>query len=172
MDGFRQGFALAVLYSVGIDEERMKEAYFSFPHLNREAKQLPKEKIAELFDMCKDTPINKGAEVLFNNVVEMLEQMKPPDVTTDMSKIDIDPKPFIDEFISTYIYRERPYSLNDTRKVIPYLETLQEVADWAIWDTNNDNLRRPIISFKNRFQSLVTALKTADKYGLEVSMSY
>jgi hypothetical protein len=172
MDIFRHGFALTVLYSIGIDEDRLKESYFSFPHLNKENKQLPKDKIAELFEMCKDAPINRGAEVLFNNVVEMLEKMKPDDVTTDMNKLNIDPMPFIDDFVSMYIYREKPISLEDTKKVIPYLETLMEVADWAIWDTNNENLRRPIIAFKNKFQRLITALTIADRYGLEVSMSY
>ena len=33
-------------------------------------------------------------------------------------------------------------------------------------------LRTRIIGFKNRLESLVTALRIADKYGLEVSMSY
>ncbi len=69
MNGFRHGFALTLLYSAGIDEEKMKGAYFSFPQLNREAHELPKHKIAELFEMCRDTPINKGPEVIFNSVV-------------------------------------------------------------------------------------------------------
>jgi hypothetical protein len=33
-------------------------------------------------------------------------------------------------------------------------------------------LRNRLIGFRDRFDSLVTALRTADKYGLEVSMSY
>ncbi len=172
MNGFRHGFALTLLYSAGIDEEKLKRDYFAFPHLNREAGELPKHKIGELFEMCKDSPVNKGAEVMFNSVVDMLEQIKPPDAISDMSKINMDSMPFIDQFISTYIYREKPYGIEDTRKVIPYLETMLEVADWAIWDTNDDKLRRPVIAFRNRFQSLVTALKIAEKYDLEVSMRY
>lgn len=172
MSSFKHGFSLAVLYSIGIDKEKLKGAYFSFPHLNREANELPKDKIGELFEMCKDSPVNKGAEIIFNSVVEMLEKMKPPDTVSDMSKIDTQPMPFVDEFISTYIYREKPYSIEDSRTVLPYLETLLEVADWAIWDTNDEKLRRPVIAFRNRFKNFITALKIADKYELEVRMSY
>lgn len=172
MNGFRHGFALTLLYSAGIDKDRLKDAHFSFPQLNREKGELPRDKIIELFDMCKDVAVDKGAEDFFNNVVDMLENIKPTDAVSDMSKIDKESIPFIDEFISAYIYRETPYRIEDTRIVIPYLETLLEVADWAIWDTNNDRLRRPVIAFRNKFQSLVTALKIADKYNLEIVMSY
>jgi len=172
MNSFRQGFMLTVLYASTIDEQQLKETLFSFPHLDRNKGQLPKDKIGELIEMCEGTPINKSAEGFFNTAVEMLEKVKPEGLESNAAKIDMVDIPFIDEFISKYIYREEPYSLEEARSLIPYVETLQEVADWAIWDADHKAIRTRVISFKNRFSSLVTALRTADKYGLEVYMSY
>lgn len=172
MSGFKLGFALSAWYAVGIDEEKLKDAYFSFPHLDRQKGELPRDKISELFEMCGDTPLNMSTEDMFNNVVDMLERKKPPDVESDAHKVDTTPMPQIDKVVSTYIYRSTPYNLEDTRKVLPYFETLLEVADWAIWDADDSPVRRSIIAFRQRFDGLVTALKIADKYGLEVAMSY
>lgn len=55
---------------------------------------------------------------------------------------------------------------------MPSLETLREVADWAIWDANNPTLRRNLIPFRQRMNTLVLALQLADKYGIEVYVSY
>jgi hypothetical protein len=172
MSGFKIGFALTALYAVGIDEEKLKDAYFSFPHLDRRKGELPRDKISELFNICKDTPVNMGNEGMFNNVIDVLERMKPDDVESDAQKIDTTPIPQVDNFVSRYIYRNTPYRLEETRAVLPYLETLLEVADWAIWDADDSPVRRSIISFRQRFDNLVTALKIADRHNLEVAMSY
>jgi hypothetical protein len=39
-------------------------------------------------------------------------------------------------------------------------------------DTGIDVLRRRVIAFRDKFDGLVTGFKVADKYGLEVDMSY
>jgi hypothetical protein len=172
MNSFKQGFMVTLLYSTTIDEKKVSEALFSFPHLDRQKGQLPKDKLGELIEMCEGTPIDKGAEHFFNSVVDTLEKVKPLELESDTGKIDMVDIPFIDEFISKYIYREEPYSIEETKRLLPYVETLQEVAEWAIWDADNKAIRARIIGFKNRFDSLVTALHIADKYGLEVRMSY
>ncbi len=172
MNSFRQGFTLTTLYANTIDEKRMKEAWFSFPYVDRTKGELPKDKIEQLMGICERTPINKGGEILFNHVVDMLESLKPNEMVSDTEKIENTDLPFIDEFISKYIYRENPYSLEETRSLLPYIETLQEVTDWAIWDANNKDIRTRIIGFRDRISSLANALKIADKYELEVHMSY
>jgi hypothetical protein len=172
MNGFRQGFALTTLYANTIDEKRMRDAWFSFPYVDRTKGELPKDKIGQLMEICEGTPVNKGGEGVFNHVVDMLESLKPNDMVCDAGKIENTDLPFIDKFISKYIYREKPYSVDETRSLLPYVETLQEVADWAIWDANNKDIRTGIIGFKDRISSLTNALKIADKYQLEVHMSY
>ncbi len=172
MNNFRQGFMLAVLYTSTIDEERLKETLFSFPHLDRTKKELPKDKIEQLIEMCDGTPINRGAEGVFNTVLDMLNEVKPEGIESDAEKINMVDVPFIDEFISKYIYRAVPYSIEETRRLIPYVETLYEVAEWAVWDTNIKPIRDMIIAFQNRIDRYKTALKIADKYELEIQMSY
>ncbi len=109
---------------------------------------------------------------MFNKVIGMLEAIKLEGVESNVESIEMMDVPFIDEFISKFIYREQPYTLEETRSLLPYFETLQEVAEWAVWDTDYRGARSRILSFKNRFDSLVKALHVADKYGLEVQMSY
>lgn len=172
MNSFRQGFLLTTLYANTIDEDRMKEAWFSFPHVDRTKGELPKNKIEQLKYICEGTSVNKGGERLFNHVVDMLDSFKPNEIVSDAEKIENTDLPFIDEFISKYVYREKPYSVEETRSLLPYIETLQEVTDWAIWDANDKDIRTRIIGFRDRISSLANALKIADKYQLEVHMSY
>ncbi len=172
MNGFRQGFMLTVLYAETIDEQKLKEAFFSFPYVDKTKGELPKDKIGQLIEVCEGTPINKGAERMFNTVVDMLDKVKPEEMESSAEKIDMLDVPFVDEFISKYIYRDDPYSMQETRSLLPYVETLQELADWAIWDTDHRGTRTRVIAFKERIDDFVKALKIADKYGLEVFMSY
>lgn len=172
MNGFRAGFLLAVLYSTTLDEEKLRGAYFSFPHLDKQEGELPKDKLGELYEICQGTPVNKGAEAFFNGVVDLLEAAKPEGVESDVEKIDLEPIPFIDEFLSKYIYREQPYKQEEIVQALPYLETMQEIANWAIFDTDGRPARANIISFKDRFDRLITALKIGQKYGIEPYVSY
>jgi hypothetical protein len=172
MNGFRQGFLLAVLYAGTIDKQQVQESLFSFPHLDRSKEELPKDKIGQLVEMCEGTPINRQAEGWFNSLVDMLEKVKPEELESNAEKIDMENIPFVDEFISKYIYRPEPYSLEEAKSLLPYVETLQETTEWAIWDANIKALRYRLIGFKDRLDSFVTALQIADKYGLEIQMSY
>jgi len=172
MNSFRIGFLFTIAYAATFDEQKMKDALFCFPHIDRRKGELPKDKIEELYEMIEGTPINRGAELMFNAVLDMVESVKPPEVESNAQKIIIEDTPFVDEFVSKFIYREEPYSLEETRKVLPYFETIQELADWAIWETDHGGARSKILGFKERFDNLVKALRIADKYNLEVYVSY
>jgi hypothetical protein len=172
MNGFRAGFLLTALYSTTLDEEKLRGAYFSFPHVQTSKGQLPADKIEELFRICEGTPVNRGGEPMFNMLVDVIEKVKPEDVQTDAEKITMVPAPFVDEFLSKYIYREEPYTQEEIAEVLPYFETLQEIADWAVFDTNVHPARANILSFKDRINRLVTALRIGQKYGIDPYVSY
>lgn len=80
--------------------------------------------------------------------------------------------PVVDEFISKYIYRSEPYDAKEARELLPYVETLRELSDWAIFDTNHRELRSWLLTFRGRMKTFATALEFTDKYGLELYSSY
>jgi hypothetical protein len=172
MNSFRAGFLLTALYSTTLGEDKLRGAYFSFPHLDRQKGELPKDKLGQLYEMCQGTPINKGAELFFNKVVDVLDKAIPDNVESTAEKINLEEAPFVDEFLSTFIYREEPYSQYEIKQVLPYLETLQEIAEWAIFDADVRPARANIVSFKDRLGSLITALKIGQKYGIDPYVSY
>jgi hypothetical protein len=172
MNSFRAGFLLTALYAATLDEEKLRGAYFSFPHLDRQKGEMPKDKLGQLYEMCQSTPIKKGAELFFNTVIDMLDKAIPDDVESTAEKINLEEAPFVDEFVSTFIYRDEPYSQHEIKQILPHLETLWEVADWAIYDTDAEPVRANIISFKDRLGSLITALKIGQKYGIDPYVSY
>jgi hypothetical protein len=172
MNSFRAGFLLTALYSATLDKEKLEGAYFSFPHVEKGQGQLPADKIGELFEMCQGSPINKGAEVFFNNVVDVIDQAIPDDAESSAEKINLEEAPFVDEFLSKYIYREEPYTQEEIKEALPYFETLREIADWAIFDADAKPARVHMISFRDSFNSLITALQIGQKYGLDPYVSY
>jgi hypothetical protein len=172
MNSFRAGFLLTALYSTSLDKDKLEGAYFSFPHVEKSQGQLPADKLGGLFEICQGSPINKGAELFFNKVVDVIHLAIPDDVESTAQKINLEEAPFVDEFLSKYIYREEPYTQEEIKEALPYFETLQEVADWAIFDTDAKPARAHIISFKNRLDGLVTALRTGQKYGIDPYVSY
>ena len=172
MNSFRAGFLFTVLYSTTLDEDKLRGAYFSFPYLDRSRGQLPADKIEELLEICQGTPVNRGGEAMFNMLVDVLEKVKPQELESDAEKIVMASAPFVDEFLSRFIYREEPYAQEEIKETLPYFETFQEVADWAIFDTDARPVRANIISFKDRFDTLITALRIGQKYGIDPHVSY
>jgi hypothetical protein len=171
MGSFKHGFLLTTLYAMTINEDDMKDAWFSFPHLDKKNGELPRDKIGQLYELCQGVTTNKGAEQFFDKAFDVLTEALPEEDKLH-SKIDMEPIPFLDEFLSKFIYREKPYSQEEIREVLPYLATFEEVADWAIWSTNEKFKRTDIISFKEWLDRLVTALKIGEKYGIEPYVSY
>ena len=172
MDAFRMGFLLTTEYAFKIDKERLKANPFSFEHLDTERGELPKDKIIELIEELEGVEINKKPEEFANKVFETLLAAARPEEEVQGESIDLTYIPFVDEFISRYIYREESYSPEEAHKLLPYLETLTEVNDWAIWDADEGMRRRPLIMFRDRMGSMIEGLKIADKYGLEMYVSY
>lgn len=172
MQLFKEGLLLTVGFAGTLDQESLKDAWFSFPHLDRKNGELPRDKLQKLYDMCAGTEIRKGAEAMFNMVAETLAKVVPEGLDMDVRTLDTHYMPFADEFASKFIYRDMPYSTNEARDLLPYLETFKEVADWAVWDTDGKPARARIINFQERIGTLVTALKLADKFELETYVSY
>ena len=116
--------------------------------------------------------INKGPEEFFNKVFDVLSDTWPDDGNLRSNRINTMSTPFADEFLSKFIYREEPYTQDEIKQSMPYLETFKEIADWAVFDTNDKFDRSRIIGFRDRLDRLVTALKIGEKYDLEPYVSY
>jgi len=172
MDSFRQGFLLTALYAATIDQEQLRDAFFSFPYIDRSRGELPIDKIEQLYQMCQGVTVNKGPEEFFNKVFDVLRGSLPDEGKLHSNRIDTMPAPFVDEFLSKFIYRDEPYTQEEIREALPYLQTFEEVADWAVFDTDSKPTRARIIGFRDRLDTLVTALKIGEKYGLQPYVSY
>lgn len=172
MTTVRAGFLLTVAYGQTITDEQVKDALFSFPHLERERGELPKDKIRSLIDELEDVEVNKQHEEFANLVFKMVSAAAGPDDKVRGGPTDLSYIPFVDEFISKFIYRDEPYAPEEARELLPYLETLKETSDWALWDADEAPQRRPLIVFRDRMGGMIEGLKIADKYALEMYVSY
>ncbi|MGH7772558.1 MAG: hypothetical protein ACREQA_10030 [Candidatus Binatia bacterium] len=80
--------------------------------------------------------------------------------------------PIVDEFLAKCIYREEPYTPADAEKLVPILETIDELGDYAKHDAERREAVFAVEAFQVRLRQLVKALKMAKKFNIEFGMSY
>lgn len=172
MNTFREGFLIALLYASTLEGERLQRVEGTFRHLDRSKGEVPRDKIQGLQERLRGVEVNKGPEMLFNRLVDMLEKLAPPGTDMDTERIKLTEAPFVDQFISAFIYRDTPYSPGEARGLLPSFETLLDVADSALRELRNPWMRHRLLAFRERLQALVTALQIAERYEVEAYVSY
>ena len=175
MNYFKGGMLAAILLGARYSSDDIKKNIFSFPSLDREKCETPRNKIEELWNFCSDAEINRAGEESFNKVSEMLKQFadkKKVEIEGLGKIIETEDFPFVDKFLSKCIYRKEPYSQQEVTRIIPLLETLYETADWVRDDIKSIQLSGLVESFQWRLNQLLKGLRTAKKYNLELCVSY
>ena len=178
MDYFKAGMAYLIAYAEKFNVKKPGAGYFSFPHLNREKNETPGDKLIELWEYCSGTKAKKGPEEFFNRVFETLNKSIEPakkgkgSLKTTGHEISTAYIPFVDEFLANCIYRDEFYTPAEAEKLLPILETVDELCGYAKYDAKKREMIFAMDAFQSRLGQLIKALRMAKKFDVEFGMSY
>jgi len=178
MDYFKAGMIYLIAYAQMSKGKKLEQDPFSFPYLDRKKKQTPRDKLAELWAYCAGAEPNKTPEESFNKVFEVLNASIKPSkqgkkaLETTGHKILTAYVPIVDEFLAKCVYRDEPYTEAEAEKLVPILETIDELGEYAKHDAKRREAVFAVEAFQVRLRQLVKALKMAKKFNIEFGMSY
>lgn len=165
MASFRTGFIIVIAWAKFKYSKPEKDNLFS-----GFVDKAGYEYVKDLIKYCEGAKLNKGAEALCNTVMDTLKNMDFDKISGGkIPQMDI---PWIDEVISKLIYREKNYTKKEIKKVLPLIEKVVELASNIMWDLESKELRNQVQVFKVRMEALLTMLRIAKRYDLEIYVSY
>lgn|GEM_PF-7000498 len=178
MDYFKAGMMYLIAYAEKYKKRDVGPDPFCFPHVDRKKKETPRDKLIELWEYCAGTKPEKTPEKFFNQAFRLLEKSIEPSkrskkkLKTTGHEICTEYIPFVDEFLAKCVYRDEFYKPEDAAKLLPLLETLHELGDYAKGEASSREAVFAVDAFQFRLGQLIKALRMARKFNIEFGMSY
>ncbi len=171
MDRFRAEFLLAVGFAATLTPEDLANSPVWYRYIDDAREETPADKLAPLRERLVGAEIRRGAEPAMNLVVAMLGGLRD-EANTPINPLDQTYRPFVDEFISTYLYRDDLVTPAEAKELLPYIGTLRDVADYGVVHGEDQAVRSAMFEFRDRMATMEEWLRISERYGLEGYVSY